>query len=454
MDSRFIKLKQKWETHEVGEEVCVGKDTYKLLLDNDMGEKLDFDTEVKLLTAVAEDEQKALAEEEAGANLDEDKIALAVKEQLDRTRTGAPLVGEEDEFGVEGEGIGKSHAPSLKALGWRSSAEFLFCAGRAIASKGDNVDPRLSMAHIVKTTGYHEEGDESLGGYVVPEDVRTELLKDALEANIVRSSGARVIPTNRDSVTLSRIVDNTHASRVFGNVLVYWLNEGETLTASNITIGQIKIPVHKLGALCYATSELLADAAVAFEAEITQNFGEGVAYFEDLACLTGSGAGQPKGILTSGAAVAVTRAGASAISFADAVNMYVRQRYPARAVWVANQTALAQLLQMKDSGNSVIWINTGQGATSTPPGTLWGRPIKFTEKLPAMGTAKDLSFIDFSRFIIVDRESLRVDRSDHVLFTSDQVAFRFIRRVGGLLRDDAVFTPRNGDTLSPVVYLS
>jgi len=148
-----------------------------------------------------------------------------------------------------------------------------------------------------------------------------------------------------------------------------------------------------------------------------------------------------------------SRAGAGAITWADIANVYARQRYPGRAVWVANQAILPQLLQMT-GGTEVIWIGLSAGATTAPPGTLLGRPIVFTEKVPTLGTQGDLGFHDLSQYIIGDREVIRIDRSDDVQFTTDQVALRFILRVGGTPRPTAAFTPHEGSTLSPFVELN
>lgn len=450
---RPLKLLQPWEGHVKEDVVFVHEDTFDLLVKNEMGKELETDDELKRSTARAQEQAKAAAEETARLGLDEDKIKEIVTDIVTREREGAPPphTAVEDKV-IEGGERGMK-VPTAAAIGWKGTAEFWHFVALATRKQQPFVDPRLTDKHITKLTGWHEEGDDTLGGYLVPDDVKQELLKERLENTIVRGNGARVIPTMRDNIVLATIDDTSHATTVFGNVIFYWINEQAALTPRNLVFGQIQIPIEKLAGLCYITRELLADAYVSVEAEIRQSFTEGAAWFEDHAFIIGTGAGQPMGYRNSAALIAIARAGVGAIAWADIANIYSRQRYPGRAVWVANQAVLPQLLQMV-GGTEVIWIGLSAGATAAPPGTLLGRPIVFTEKVPTLGTQGDLGFIDFSQYLIGDREVIRIDRSDDVQFTTDQVALRFILRVGGRPRPAVAFQPHEGNTLSPFVELN
>jgi HK97 family phage major capsid protein len=94
-----------------------------------------------------------------------------------------------------------------------------------------------------------------------------------------------------------------------------------------------------------------------------------------------------------------------------------------------------------------------QGLTTTPPATLLGRPIYFTEKCKALGTAGDIILADLSYYLIGDRQKLTMATSQHVRFTTDETAWRFVERVDGQPWVDAKFQPANGSTLSPFVTL-
>ena len=92
----------------------------------------------------------------------------------------------------------------------------------------------------------------------------------------------------------------------WGGVQTYWEGEADELTGSKPKFRQLELSLKKLTGLCYATDELLQDAA-ALEAVIRQAFAEEFGFKIDDAILDGSGEGEPLGILNSGAIVKVEK---------------------------------------------------------------------------------------------------------------------------------------------------
>ena len=105
------------------------------------------------------------------------------------------------------------------------------------------------------------------------------------------------------------------------------------------------------------------------------------------------------------------------------------------------------------TGGSAIWLTDGR---STPVLTLLGRPVIMSEKAPAaLGTQGDLSFVDFSMYLIGDYQTMTIDSSPHVKFTSDKTSFRAIARNDGRPWLTQPLTPHNNSaTLSPFVQLA
>ena len=297
------------------------------------------------------------------------------------------------------------------------------------------------------------EGSDAAGGFLVPEEFRAEILMDALEQSVIRRSGATIIPMRSDTLNIPKVVDTTHASTLFGGVVAYWTEEAGTKTVTQPTFGQIKLIAKKLTGYTYASDELLADSAIGLEALLSMMFGGALAWYEDEAFLNGDGVGKPLGILKSGAFLTINRSAASAIAIADLANMLSRllPQSHDRAVWYANPGAISKLVQL--ASTTLVWMPFDQGMAKSPPATLLGRPIYFTEKCPAVGTAGDIILADPKYYIIGDRQALTVASSAHVRFTTDETAWRFVQRVDGQPWVDAVFTPKNGSTLSPFVAL-
>lgn len=303
--------------------------------------------------------------------------------------------------------------------------------------------------------------DPAAGGFLVPEILRSELLRIALETSVVRSR-ARVIPMDSLRVPFPVIDSTTHASSVFGGVTASWTEEGGTIGESEAKFGRIVLEAKKLAARCDVPNELLADSIISFAAFIDQIFPAAIAWFEDTAFLMGSGAGEPQGVLNSPALVTVaeeTNQANDSVVWENIVKMYSRMLPSslATAVWIANIDVFPALATMSlaiGTGGSAIWLNNG---VEGPPMTILGRPVIFTEKVPTLGGAgvgKDISFIDFGYYLIGDRMQMRAESSIHAGFNNDVTVYRIIERVDGRGWLQSAITPqRSTATLSPFVTL-
>jgi len=303
--------------------------------------------------------------------------------------------------------------------------------------------------------------DPAAGGFLVPEVLRAELLRVALETAVVRPR-ARVIPMDSARVPFPAIDSTSHASSVFGGITGTWTEESGTIGETEAKFGRVVLQACKLATMCDVPNELLSDSIISFAALIEQLLPEAISWYEDTAFMTGNGVGQPLGVLNSAALVTVTKETgqvADTIVWENLVKMYSRMLPSSlgRAVWVANGDCFPELATMALSvgtGGSAIWLNNGvQG----PPSSILGRPLILTEKVPTIGGAgsgKDISFIDFGYYLIGDRMQMRAESSMHVKFTTDQTTYRIIERVDGRGWLMSALTPANSsNTLSPFVTL-
>lgn len=303
--------------------------------------------------------------------------------------------------------------------------------------------------------------DPSGGGFLVPESLRSELQRLSLENAVVRPR-ARVIPMETSRVGFPCVDATSNVSSVYGGIVAYWTEEAGSFTESEPTFSQIWLNAEKLTALSYVNNELLTDNGASFEAFASQAFPEALAFYEDDAFLNGDGAGKPKGVYGADAAVAVTRTTSSHIKFSDVANMYARMLPSSlnRAVWVIAPDALPELLQMVLISGSTpvappLWL-PGQNALGAPQYTLMGRPVVISEKAPTLGSAGDISFIDFGHYLVGDRMAMTVSSSPHFKFATDQTSFKVVQRVDGRPGVLSAITPKNGstNTLTPFVKLA
>jgi HK97 family phage major capsid protein len=302
----------------------------------------------------------------------------------------------------------------------------------------------------------------SEGGFLIPEVLRSELLRVALEASIVRQR-ARVIPMESLRVPFPAIDSTSNTSSVYGGVVGYWTEEGAALTESQASFDRIVLDAKKLTAYTTAPNELVSDSVLSFQAFIDEIFPEALAFYEDIAFLKGTGAGEPLGVLNSGnsAIVAVAKESGQAadtIVWENIVKAFARMLPSSlgRAVWVCSIDTFPELATMALSvgtGGSAIWLNNGAAG---PPMTILGRPVVFTEKAPGLlGDQGDISFVDFGMYLIGDRQVMSAKSSEHFKFGNDVTAFRIIERVDGRPWLQSAITPQNnGPTLSPFVQIA
>lgn len=345
-----------------------------------------------------------------------------------------------------------------KAMGAAIDKEFSGSADyfKTIWHNANNHDPENS-AKLQRIRNAFSSTVPSEGGFLVPETLRSELLRVSLETSTVRPR-ARVIPMETSRVPFPAIDTTSNASSVYGGIVGYWTEEGAALAQSQASFGRIVLDAKKLTAYTEVPNELVSDSAVSFQAFMDEIFPEALGFYEDDAFLNGSGVGMPLGVLKGNGVVTVSQAvGTGSIVWADVAAMYSRMLPSSlnRAVWVASIDTFPQLAIMEISaGSPATWIPNGLSAG--PAMTLLGRPVIFTEKVPGLGNAQALNFIDFGYYLIGDRQVMSATSSQHFRFQNDLTAYRIIERVDGRPWLESAITPKNGsaNTLSPYVSLS
>lgn len=301
------------------------------------------------------------------------------------------------------------------------------------------------------------------GGFLIPEELRSQILELSLETSIVRGR-ATVIPMSTLRVPVPAIDETTHVGSVRGGLVGYWTQEAAALTETEAKFARVVLDAKKLTCYGEVPNELFQDAGAAFDAWLRRALPDTVAFFEDLAFLTGSGVGEPLGVLKGSGLLSVTRTTANKIIWLDILGMVARLLPSSfnRAVWVASPATLPELGNLQsviknvagteNVGGGPVWITSG--ASDAPTGIL-GRPLLFSEKVPTLGTAGDLSLVDFSHYLVGDRMAASFETSPHYKFGSDETAIRCIERVDGRPWVNSAITPANGGaTLSPYVRLS
>ncbi|MBH1939134.1 phage major capsid protein [Streptomyces sp. AV19] len=363
---------------------------------------------------------------------------------------------------VVAHGSARNHLHNPRAMGAALDREFENSA-EYFRTIWHNANRTADMqAKLTRVRNAFSSTVPSEGGFLIPETLRSELLRVSLEAGIVRQR-SRVIPMETLRVPFPAIDSTSNVSSVYGGIVGYWTEEGAALTESQASFGRVVLDAKKLTAYTTVPNELLSDSVGSFQAFIDQIFPEALAYYEDIAFLKGSGVGEPLGVLDANNAAMISVAketgqAADTIVWENIVKMFARMLPSSldRAVWICSIDTFPELATMALSvgtGGSAIWLNNG---VAGPPMTILGRPVIFTEKAPGLlGDLGDISFVDFGFYLIGDRQVMSAMSSPHFKFSQDQTAYRIIERVDGRPWLQSAITPQNnGPTLSPFVQLA
>jgi HK97 family phage major capsid protein len=316
------------------------------------------------------------------------------------------------------------------------------------ARPGGQTDPRLYNA---AASGLNETV-QSDGGFLVQQDFVNDLLRDLIsQAILAPKCRQQPISGAANSIKINGVDETSRAtgSRQ-GGIQAYWADEADEKTKSKPKFRRIELNLHKLIGLCYATDELLADAA-ALEGFIRAAFPAEFAFVTDDSILRGTGAGQPLGILNAGCLVTVPKEagqGADTIVAENVIAMSSRIFAGSylNSNWYINQMCLPQLHTMSVGvglGGQLVFMPPG-GLTGAPYGSLLGRPVIPIEQASALGDVGDIMLLDLNGYILAQKGGIQSDVSIHVRFVYDESVFRFVLRIDGQPVRATALTPYKG----------
>ena len=267
-------------------------------------------------------------------------------------------------------------------------------------------------------------GEDSEGGYLVPDEYERKLVQALEEENIFRRL-ATVINTSSGDRKIPVVTSKGDA---------VWMDEAEQYTLSDDAFGQTSIGSYKVGTAIKVSEELLNDSVFDLPSYIAKEFARRIGAKEEEAFLIGDGIGKPTGVFhaTGGAEDGATTAGAS-ITFDDVMELFysLRSPYRAKGVWLLNETTVKALRKLKDSTGNYLWQPS---VTAGVPDMILNRPYYTSTFVPELAAGnKVMAFGDFKYYWIADRQGRSFKRLNELFSMTGQVGFLASQRVDGKL---------------------
>lgn len=351
---------------------------------------------------------------------------------------------------VKSLGVGKG----LRQARWTDgdTAEYAGAFLRVAAAKAARVEyPRMAEDLDIVGKGQFEHTN-TLGGFLVPEEVETQLIWLTEQYGVARRV-ANVVAMGSDTKWQPRKTGIGSASHIA---------EGGTMTATNNTYDRVELVARKVYRLCTASSEVLEDAAVGVADDLADSFAEAFSSREDDDYINGDGTaayGGHVGLKNSANVPSVSASGNawSAIVHGDMLKALgsLENVNPARIGIICSRQFYYQVLvgiaKNKSGATPADAFGTG-GMSLNFMDAMWdGLPVVFSQKCAtASGSAVKSAYIgDFvGGSMFGNRRGVTVATSEHYAFNTDEIAWRATERFTVNIHGDG-----KGSTFGPMVTL-
>ncbi|WP_063735617.1 phage major capsid protein [Streptomyces sp. RTd22] len=284
-----------------------------------------------------------------------------------------------------------------------SSPEYLRAWSKLARGKGHmvSVEEQKALERAMSLT-------DSAGGYLVPFQLDPTV--------IITSNGSRnqIRQVARQVVATGDVWNGVSA----GAVSWRWAAEGSEASDNAPTFSQPTVPVYKADGFVPISIEALED-----EANVTTEVGRLLAFGKDsleaAAFTTGSGSGQPTGIITAltGTSSIVTSTTTDTFASGDVYKLdgALPARYRPNAAWLANRNIYNLVRQFDSSGGTNLWERIG---ADVPP-MLLGRPALEAEDMDGVVNATQENYVavygDWENYVIADRVGMTVEFIPHLV---------------------------------------
>lgn len=290
------------------------------------------------------------------------------------------------------------------------------------------------------------EGTGPAGGYLVPEGFVNKIT-ERLKAFGGLSAEAEHIPTTTGNPLPWPTVDDT-------------ANEGEIVAENAAPVGgaDLVFGVKSLNAYKYDSNgvggqplkisfELAQDEAFDLESFVERSLATRIHRKQAGHWVSGSGVGQPQGILTGGVTGVVVANNAVGMTYANLLAAShvpdVEYREDGESVWVMSDGAVALAEGLVDGNGRPLLNMSTDGISGKPARTILGHRVVIDNKFPAAfaGAAKTAVFGNIKRgYVIRDVKEITLIVLRELYAVTGQIGYMSWARADGLVQDPNAYT--------------
>ncbi len=336
--------------------------------------------------------------------------------------------------------------------------------------------------------GVYRTGGESIGGgptygFLVKPEWYGTLYRIMVERSILADDAFQVPIGQALELKWPALdqfgVPTAGQSSAYAGVTVTRAGEIQQRIYSDGKVYEIDFKVTDLTGFTTLSRDLIADNYIAADAMIQELFGIAFAWKFDQECLFGPSNGAPQGVLTAangalivGGPATNKRSLSGHIRYED-LSWMLSKLHPScwrDSFWVTNVTTTPDLQAIQNAANAYVYQPNSllsqamipsvrdklemDGFKFSAGGTLMGLPLKFSEKVPVLGATSDITLIHPKSYGIAQRAGLEVGLSEHFLFDTDRIAYRFKMRNDARSLWRAPYTQADGSNTQVAPFIS
>lgn len=270
----------------------------------------------------------------------------------------------------------------------------------------------------------------SAGGFLVPTGLYNRIIEAVRSVGGIRDSRAYILRTSGGGPLNIPTVDDTAN---VGQLIA----ENTQLTDLAITFGQ-----RPLGSFLYSSRmirvslQLMQDSAFDIEDYLAGAIGTRIGRITNAHFTTGTGSGQPRGVVTDASSGVVAAAGnTTAITYANLVALEhsLDPGYRRGAEFMFHDSTLKAIKQLLDTTGRPLWV---PGVAVREPDTILGHRYVVNQDMAVMAAnARSILFGDFSRFFVRDVQDVQIMRLTERYADFLQVGFTGFSRHDSILSD-------------------
>lgn len=305
--------------------------------------------------------------------------------------------------------------------------------------------PNADIAGL-RVTNAQGEGVSTAGGYTVPPGFRQKLVEvraafggfAAAAEDFTTDTGAPIeYPSvddtaNSGAITAESAAVASGADLVFGTVTLGAYKYTSAGAGSNLPL---RVPV-----------ELLQDSAFDIAGLVARKLGERIARAQAAHWVTGTGVGEPKGIVAAGLTLDDDVDTADTPDYEDLVRFQddLDDAYEANAAWLMSKTTWSVLRKIVDLNGRPIIQAASEGIAGKPARMLLNSPVIIDNGVPnlsaAVGPAHVIAYGDFREAYVIRRVSnLAVVVDPYSRATNGEVQYTAWERADGNVQNRSAY---------------